>query len=72
MTTENLQFGRENTGFAVLAMNTSTPQEQPVVVSVFLGEKYAMNYMIQMQSQNKNKNIVFFVREVQITGISLK
>lgn len=68
MSPSNFQFGRNNIGYAVIAIQLNNPSEQ-VVVSLHLGEKNAHNHRLQMQS--RSSQIKFVVRRVKIGGVEV-
>lgn len=66
MSKRSLKFGRHNIGYAVLA-EYPDKREEPVVVSVHLGEKFAESHRKQMQA--RGPHIRFYVAQVKIEAL---
>lgn len=63
-----LTFGRNNQGFAVIALSL-TGEQKPVVVSIHLGQRNALSHCLKMQRHSGQ--IKFVVRPVHLNGIQL-
>ena len=63
-----LTFGRNNQGFAVIAL-PQTGGQKPVVVSLHLGQRNALSHCLKMQQHSGQ--IKFVVRPVRLNGLTL-
>lgn len=64
---QSLIFGRDNTGYAVVATDPNKPNNPPVVVSIHLGEKLAHTHAVQMQS--RSRTLQFDIMAIEIGSL---